>query len=278
MKMTRREAVGVLAGVIPALHGSASFAAQTGPQAQIMSGPFQPTSKSLSAYQVPDWFRDAKFGIWAHWTAQCVPEQGDWYARSMYIEGNKDYKFHVAHYGHPSKFGFKDMKNAEASDQYYEELCRMVRDINSRYLRARFPELSADQAERSLLDLERSRGAFRGVRFEDLLHVPDKRFFRRKGLHAFEMVGVEGEAFTDADEYLRYLAKHLNDGYVASRDMRNYADALRSVGAGEISRDEAVKRMPKLKRVGGTCPCSKGVRWVMEDANGDARPPVHGRN
>src|SRR5207247_1375857 len=104
--------------------------------------------------------------------------------------------------------------------------------------------------------------------------VPDKRFFRRKGRHAFEMVGVAGETFSDADEYLRHLAKHLNDGYVASRDMRNYADALRLVATGEITRDEAVKRMPKLKRVGGTCPCSRGVRWVMEDANGDAHPPT----
>ncbi len=168
------------------------------------------------------------------------------------------------------KFGFKDMKNAEASDLYYEELRKMVRDINSRYLRARFPELGAEQAEQALSDLERSRGAFRGVRFEDLLHVADKRFFRRKGVHAFEMVGVEGESFTDADTYLRYLAKHLNDGYVASRDMRVYADALRRVASGEISREEAAKRMPKLKRVGGTCPCSKGVRWVMEEPNGGA--------
>jgi hypothetical protein len=167
------------------------------------------------------------------------------------------------------KFGFKDMKNLDASDLYYEELRKMIRDVNSRYLRARFPELAADQAEQALAQLERSRGTFRGVRYEDLLHVADKRFFRRKGVHAFEMVGVDGEAFTDADEYLRYLAKHLNDGYVASRDLRNYADALRLVAKGEITRDDAVKRMPKLKRVGGTCPCSKGVRWVMEEPNGD---------
>jgi hypothetical protein len=168
------------------------------------------------------------------------------------------------------RFGFKDMKNAEASDLYFEELRKMIRDINSRYLRARVPELTADPAEQALAELERSRGVFRGVRFEDLLRVPDKRFFRRKGMHAFEMVGVEGESFTAADEYLRYLAKHLNDGYVASRDMRNYADALRKVVSGEITREEAVKRMPKLKRVGGTCPCSKGVRWVMEEPSGDA--------
>jgi len=48
---------------------------------------FSPTWDSLKRYEVPAWFRDAKFGIWAHWSAQCVPEEGDWYARGMYEEG-----------------------------------------------------------------------------------------------------------------------------------------------------------------------------------------------
>ncbi len=77
---------------------------------KIAAGPFQPAWESLSAhYQCPEWFRDAKFGIWAHWSAQCVPEQGDWYARSMYIQGTKQYDYHVAHYGHPSQFGFMEI-------------------------------------------------------------------------------------------------------------------------------------------------------------------------
>jgi alpha-L-fucosidase len=79
---------------------------------QIASGPFQPTWESLAKnYQCPEWFRDAKFGIWAHWSAQCVPEQGDWYARNMYIQGTPQYNYHVAHYGHPSKFGFMEIDN-----------------------------------------------------------------------------------------------------------------------------------------------------------------------
>ena len=71
--------------------------------------PFQPSWESLAQYQCPAWFRDAKFGIWAHWSAQCVPEQGDWYGRQMYQEGNPDYNYQVEHYGHPSKVGFKDI-------------------------------------------------------------------------------------------------------------------------------------------------------------------------
>jgi len=76
----------------------------------VMDGPFKPTWESLQEYKsAPDWFRDAKFGMWAHWGPQSVPEQGDWYAKNMYIETHAVHKYHVEHYGHPSKFGFKDI-------------------------------------------------------------------------------------------------------------------------------------------------------------------------
>jgi alpha-L-fucosidase len=75
----------------------------------IAEGPFKPTWESLKEYRCPDWFRDAKFGIWAHWGPQAVPGEGDWYARNMYIQGSAQYNYHVEHYGHPSKFGYKDI-------------------------------------------------------------------------------------------------------------------------------------------------------------------------
>jgi alpha-L-fucosidase len=75
----------------------------------VPEGPFQPYWESLKGYECPQWFRDAKFGIWAHWSPQCVPEQGDWYARNMYIQGTRQYQSHVATYGHPSRFGYKDI-------------------------------------------------------------------------------------------------------------------------------------------------------------------------
>ena len=76
-----------------------------------LKGPFQPNWNSLQQYQTPDWYRNAKFGIWAHWGPQCQPEFGDWYAREMYMEGSSKYKYHVQKYGHPSQFGFKDVIN-----------------------------------------------------------------------------------------------------------------------------------------------------------------------
>jgi alpha-L-fucosidase len=75
----------------------------------IAKGPFAPTFESLAQYRYPEWFRDAKLGIWAHWGPQSVPMFGDWYARHMYRQGHKQYQDHLERYGHPSKLGYKDI-------------------------------------------------------------------------------------------------------------------------------------------------------------------------
>jgi len=115
--MNRRTAIKLLAGAVPALKAATTFAAD-GTTPKIQSGPFTGTRESLKAYQIPVWFRDAKFGIWAHWGPQSAPEYGDWYARNMYIEGQKQYKYHLAHYGHPSKFGFKNVIPTWKADKF----------------------------------------------------------------------------------------------------------------------------------------------------------------
>ena len=185
-----------------------------------------------------------------------------WFARGLEMFGDE-------RGGHKNiQLGFKDLTNRQAVDQYTEECRKMIRDINTRFVRARFPDYTPDKVEAVIEELERTRGTHKGLSYDEILRLPDSRFFRRKGEHAFQMVGVYGEAFSDANEYLRYLGKHLNSGYIASRDMRLYAETLRKVVAGELSVEDGVKAMPKLKRLGGTCPCSKSVRWVMEDHDG----------
>jgi 1,2-phenylacetyl-CoA epoxidase catalytic subunit len=163
------------------------------------------------------------------------------------------------------KFGFKDMKNREAQDLYVDEVTRMVRDINARYLRGRFPAYTPEKVEQVLDELKASHGRHQGVEYDDLLRLPDRRFFRRKGEHAWTMVGMDGETFTDADAYLRHLAKHLPEAYLTTRDMRMYQETLAKVVAGEMTVKDAIAKMPKLKRVGGNCPCSRAVRWVVEE-------------
>jgi alpha-L-fucosidase len=100
----------------------AAAAAATLPQAHAAPATFAPTWESLTQnYSAPDWFRDAKFGIWAHWTAQCVPEMGDWYARSMYLQGNWQYEHHLKTYGHPTQVGFMEMQNRWKADAWEPE-------------------------------------------------------------------------------------------------------------------------------------------------------------
>jgi alpha-L-fucosidase len=114
MKLTRRNALGLMAAA-PFARG---LRADAPAGIEIAKGPFAGTRESLAAYRVPDWFRDAKFGIWAHWGPQSAAEDGDWYARNMYREGSPQYKYHVEHYGHPSKFGFKDIIPTWKGDKF----------------------------------------------------------------------------------------------------------------------------------------------------------------
>lgn len=100
----------------------------------MQAGKFEPTWESLAQYKIPDWFRNAKFGIWAHWGPQCQPEQGDWYARFMYAEGSREYNWQVKNLGHPSEFGFKDICNAwKAQNWNPEQLVAFYKKAGARY-------------------------------------------------------------------------------------------------------------------------------------------------
>ena len=75
----------------------------------IANGPFQASWDSLKQYTVPDWYRDAKFGIFIHWGLYAVPAFGnEWYPRNMYLQGSEEFKPHVETYGPHTKFGYKD--------------------------------------------------------------------------------------------------------------------------------------------------------------------------
>jgi alpha-L-fucosidase len=85
----------------------------------IQEGPFRADWQSLQAYEVPKWYRDAKFGIFIHWGAYSVPAFGnEWYPRLMYIEGSDEYKHHIATYGRQDKFGYKDFIPAFKAEKF----------------------------------------------------------------------------------------------------------------------------------------------------------------
>ena len=95
---------------------------------------FEPTFESLYNVQIPEWFRNAKFGIWSHWGPQSVPMCGDWYARNMYIQDSPQYLHHLRHYGHPSKFGYKDICALWKAENFDPKgLMKLYRKAGARY-------------------------------------------------------------------------------------------------------------------------------------------------
>ena len=98
------------------------------------AGPYEATVESLSAWTCPEWFRDAKFGIWAHWGPQCAPEDGDWYARNMYDENWQPYRYNIDARDHPSRFGFKDwIHEWKAENWDPDALIRLYKETGARY-------------------------------------------------------------------------------------------------------------------------------------------------
>lgn len=99
------------------------------------TAPFEPSFASLSQFQCPDWFRDAKVGIWSHWGAQSVPRQGDWYARNMYMPGTAAYSHHWRNYGHPSQSGYKDIVALWKAERFdAEALVDLYARAGARYI------------------------------------------------------------------------------------------------------------------------------------------------
>jgi alpha-L-fucosidase len=133
MKITRRSACKLIAGALPALNLAAGQR-ELSPGIDIEHGPFAGTRESLGSYEIPEWFRDAKFGIWAHWGPQSAIEDGDWYARNMYMQGSKQNLYHCETYGHPSKFGYKDtIPRWKAEDFDAAHLIGLYKKAGARY-------------------------------------------------------------------------------------------------------------------------------------------------
>lgn len=125
---------GIAAGSISIHATNENFIAVSTSAEPVAAGKFQPAWDSLKQYEVPEWFRDAKFGIWAHWGPQCQPERGDWYAREMYSQGHWKYNEQLKLYGHPSTNGFKDVIHAwKAQNWDPEKLVALYQRAGAKY-------------------------------------------------------------------------------------------------------------------------------------------------
>ena len=99
-------------------------------------GKFKPDWGSLSQWQVPEWYKDAKFGIFIHWGLYSVPAFGsEWYPRNMYIDGSPENKHEIATYGPLTTFGYKDfipMFKAQHFDP--QAWAQLFKDAGARYV------------------------------------------------------------------------------------------------------------------------------------------------
>jgi alpha-L-fucosidase len=118
-RITRRRLLQSAIAAAPAACFASSYGAGPTRGHHIAPGPFKPTWESLrSGYATPEWFRDAKFGIWSCWGPESVPEQGDWYTRNMYLQGHPQYTHHLKTYGHPTKFGAVELNGLWKAERW----------------------------------------------------------------------------------------------------------------------------------------------------------------
>ncbi|HVS04308.1 MAG TPA: Phenylacetic acid catabolic protein [Thermoanaerobaculia bacterium] len=262
-------------------------------------GKYQLSMQRVSAYQpmaesMPQMLREEAF----HLAAGVVPmrrwaedaAKGEVYVSMEILQKhlNKWLPRGVEMFGHEKgggtnvRFGLKPMKNAEAQEQYYQEVAKLVADVNLRYVRARDEELDHGSAREVLRRMSEEGETVDGVgKPEDLLRMPHREFFRRRGEPAFRLVGADGETCDDVEQYIHHLSRVLPEAYLAGRDFQGYVELLRKVHGGAMSVQQAVKDMPSLRRVGGVCPCAKAVRWVIDapeagDGHDDATSPAAG--
>ena len=85
-----------------------------------MSEDYQPTWESLNGHGIPDWFRDGKFGLYAHWGIYAAPGFGnEWYGKWMYDPSHEIHQRHVERFGSPARYGYKDFI-ADFTAEHYD--------------------------------------------------------------------------------------------------------------------------------------------------------------
>lgn len=107
----------------------------------IAEGIFKPDWQQVADnYKKPEWFNQAKFGVWIHWGAQAMGESGDWFAKFMYYPfgdptNNDAYKNHLAKWGHPSVTGYKDILPQWKAEKWDpEKIMKLYKEAGAKYV------------------------------------------------------------------------------------------------------------------------------------------------
>ncbi len=107
-----------------------------GVERTVKAGPYRADWESLRQYETPDWYKDAKFGIFIHWGVYSVPAFGnEWYPRNMYQEGSEEYKHHIATYGPQATFGYKDFIPRFKAERFDpRQWAQLFKDSGAKYV------------------------------------------------------------------------------------------------------------------------------------------------
>ena len=152
-----------------------------------------------------------------------------WYPRGLEMFGNE-------HGGETAvTFGFKDKTNGTAQSEYIEEVRGVVRNVNVAMVQELLPGRSREEAHLLIDEIERSGDIKDGIKLEDLLLLPDTRFFRKRGPEEFIFASydVRGELLTEhgkplsPEGYLGYLSTALPSRFIGSREYNKYVDQMR---------------------------------------------------
>ena len=152
-----------------------------------------------------------------------------WFPRGLEMFGNE-------HGGETAvTFGFKDKTNGTAQSEYVEEVRGVVRNVNVAMVQEQLPGISREDAHQLIDEVERSGDPKRGIRLEDLLLLPERNFFRKRGPEEiiFKPYDVRGQLLSEEgkplspDGYLRYLSTVLPSKFIGSREYNKYVDQMR---------------------------------------------------
>jgi benzoyl-CoA 2,3-epoxidase subunit B len=132
------------------------------------------------------------------------------------------------------QFGFKDRNNGTAQSEYYNEVRELIELINVEIVKTKLSDITAPDARSIVREVQDTEETIRGIKPEDLLFVPDLKFFRKRGAEEIALMpfDVEGNLITEegkpisGEQYLSYLATVLPDYYMKTDEFTKYKDAL----------------------------------------------------
>ncbi len=158
-----------------------------------------------------------------------------WVPRGLEMFGNE-------HGGETAMtFGFKDKTNGTAQGEYFEEVRRVIRNVNVAMVQQRIAGISRQDAHDCLDEIEKSGESNRGIKPEEVLFLPDLKFFRKRGMeeYVFQPFDTRGNLLTadgrplSEDAYLKYLSTVLPEKFIGSREYNKFVDQMREFYANQ---------------------------------------------